>query len=142
VAAGSELVNSIWLSITVSRWSSYTTVTVTVKGVPAVTVEGAVKLRVARVVPQPNVINAARTTHNAQRPRNGTFSRVKRRYFAEHLESRRRRLLIKLDNSYPLVSRGTKTAMSRFQSPNLSLALYWVAWWGLPNRTSRPNMGP
>ena len=42
VAAGSELVNWIWLLINVSRLPWYITVTVTVNGVPAITVEGAV----------------------------------------------------------------------------------------------------
>ena len=54
-AAGSELVKWMWLLMTVSGFPSYSTFTVTVKGMPAVVVDGATKSRVACVVPQPDV---------------------------------------------------------------------------------------
>ena len=53
----------------VSRCPPTVTVTVTVKGVPAVAVEGAVKLRTACGVAQPNVIEIAIAAINAHKRR-------------------------------------------------------------------------
>ena len=52
--------------MTVSGFPSYSTVTFTVKGMPAVVVDGATKSRVACVVPQPDAIVATITAVKAQ----------------------------------------------------------------------------
>jgi hypothetical protein len=58
MAAGSELVNWMALLMTVSGFPSYRTLTVTLNGVPAVALEGAVRERVACVVAHPSEINS------------------------------------------------------------------------------------
>src|SRR5579864_1024461 len=63
------------LLIIVSCLPSIVTLTVTVKGEPAVTVEGAVKLRIACGVAQPKVIDTATIAVNAQSRRAHRASR-------------------------------------------------------------------
>ena len=64
MAAGSELVKCMTLLTIVSRSPPTVAVTVTVKGEPAVAVEGAEKLRIACGLPQPNVIDIATAVVN------------------------------------------------------------------------------
>src|SRR5579864_9052434 len=63
----------MWLLMAVSGFPWYSTLTVTVKGVPAFAVNGAMKSRMACAVPQPDGAVAARTAINAQ-SRNSSYT--------------------------------------------------------------------
>jgi hypothetical protein len=67
------------LLIIVSRLPSTVAVTVTVKGEPAVTVGGAVKLRIAWAFPQPEAIDNVIKAVNARSCRAGGCLRVPKR---------------------------------------------------------------
>ena len=89
-AAGSELVKCMALLIIVSRLPLAVTVTVRVIGVPAVAAEGAVKSRVACVVPQPNAIDTAIAVVNAHSRRaDRAFLVLKLRASTRNLISKR-----------------------------------------------------
>jgi len=94
----SELVNTMALLITVSRLWPTTAVTVMVKGEPAIALEGAVMLSVARV-PQPSVINPAIAGLNAHSRSAVTTLRGPRRAdLPERLASTGTQLSFALDN--------------------------------------------
>src|ERR1035441_8922792 len=77
----------------VSRFPSAVTVTVTVKGEPAVTVEGAVNSRIACVVPQPNAIDTAIAAVNTRSRRAaGSFPRSNLQDLPRNLAARRTKL--------------------------------------------------
>src|ERR1035441_9411344 len=76
-----------------SRFPSAVTVTVTVKGEPAVAVGGAVNSRIACVVPQPNVIDTAIAAVNTlSRRADGSFPVLNRGDLPRNLTSRRTKL--------------------------------------------------
>lgn len=133
--------NDRMLLIIVSRVPPTVTVTVIVKGEPAVAVAGAVKSRIACWVPQPNVIEivtavinkhsrradrAVRDPDGRNRPGKNTLMRCKREFA--------------LDTPWLANRRPAPTGFLFITE--IEVGLYSEPWWGLPMRTSIPKSGP
>lgn len=111
IAAGSELVKLMRLLIIVSRVPLIVAVTVTVKGVPAVATEGAVKLRTACGLPQPRGIASPRTALSAySERRNGTVLVMNQQDLSSILSSKN------TEDGTGLVIRSTTAVAMSFQS--------------------------